>query len=464
VDAKELIQQTKFTPFEAKNKTFPNDRVIVGMSQTIHSRLKKDTEFLKRFDLVIVDEAHVWVHNSIFEFLRSDCKIIGFTATPVRLTRTTFLDERGEEWTREQLMSDVYNDIVCGPEISELIEMGYLVDEQLAVIQVKGLENLKTDGQSGEYTNDSLNEVFDNNNYAVDVLTEYEKYCKGKKTILYNSTTKTNLRIFNLFVAAGYNCRMYDSVNSEITERRGVVEWFRNTPDAILFNVNVFTKGFDVRDVEAIILARATASLSLFIQIAGRGARTTDQIFKDRFMFVDGGGNAAKFGMWSAPRDWRKIFFHGLKPIKKKREALEDVKDCKECGAIVARHETICPYCGHVFVVKPKKVVVTETKIVKVVYPSFLPIYNYTKANKEDVFFALKVLNNQILSMFIDNDVSFDSAIKAIKSGEFKRKMQKYYAPVYRKLIYSDLPSSSNRTYQYQFEILTKTILRYYKK
>jgi len=229
VDAKELIQQTKFTPFEAKNKTFPNDRVIVGMSQTIHSRLKKDTEFLKRFDLVIVDEAHVWVHNSIFEFLRSDCKIIGFTATPVRLTRTTFLDERGEEWTREQLMSDVYNDIVCGPEISELIEMGYLVDEQLAVIQVKGLENLKTDGQSGEYTNDSLNEVFDNNNYAVDVLTEYEKYCKGKKTILYNSTTKTNLRIFNLFVAAGYNCRMYDSVNSEITERRGVVEWFRNT-------------------------------------------------------------------------------------------------------------------------------------------------------------------------------------------------------------------------------------------
>ena len=97
--------------------------------------------------------------NKNFSLLKPECKILGVTATPVRSQRETFLDARDEEWTREQLMSDVYEDIVCGIGIDELIDKGFLVDEQLLEISVN-TTGLKTDS-TGEFTNDSINEVFE---------------------------------------------------------------------------------------------------------------------------------------------------------------------------------------------------------------------------------------------------------------------------------------------------------------
>ena len=109
VDAVELVQQTAKTikgagTFEAKNKKFPSDRIVIAMSQTIASRAKKNPEIISDFDLVIVDEAHVWVHNKNFDLLDPRCKILGVTATPVRSKRISFFTDTGDEWTREELI------------------------------------------------------------------------------------------------------------------------------------------------------------------------------------------------------------------------------------------------------------------------------------------------------------------------------------------------------------------------
>ena len=98
-------------------------------------------------------------------------------------------------------------------------------------------------------------------------------------------------------------------VNNEPKERTEVIEWFKNQRDAVLINTGCFTKGFDVCDVEVILMARATKSLSLWIQIAGRGARKTSKIEKPYFLLIDGGNNNEEHGIFSFERDWRKIFF-----------------------------------------------------------------------------------------------------------------------------------------------------------
>jgi superfamily II DNA or RNA helicase len=468
VDSVELVVQTAKTikgagTFEAKDKVFPINNIVIAMSETIWSRSKKNKDIIKSFDLLIVDEAHIWSHNKNFDLLKPECKILGVTATPVRLKRINFFDEHNQEWTREELMSDVYDDIVCGIGIDELIEKGYLVDEQLAKIKIDE-SKLKTDA-TGEFTNDSINETFDNEKYSVDILAEYEKHCKGKKTMIFTPNTKVNLNIFNLFVDAGYNCQMYDSVNSEKKERHNIVNWFKETDSAVLFNVSCFTKGFDVTDVEAIILARATASLSLFIQIAGRGARTTDKIYKDRFIFVDAGGNSDRFGMWSQPRDWERIFFKGLKPPKKKREALDEIKECNNCGYLMARHEIKCPECGHIEEPKekkPKEQSQQTTEFVKIIYPKADKIIKYSIDKMEDTFFALKILNNQILDLFIITKVTKEQFELSLRNGVFRKKMEKIFKPHFYKIIYSELRSESNRTYLRQLEILTNKIKKYY--
>jgi superfamily II DNA or RNA helicase len=468
VDSVELVGQTAKTikgagTFEAKDKIFPINNIVIAMSETVWSRSKKNSDIIKSFDLLIVDEAHVWSHNKNFDLLKRECKILGVTATPVRLKRITFFDEQNEEWTREELMSDVYNDIVCGIGIDELIEKGFLVDEQLAKIKIDE-SKLKTDA-TGEFTNDSINDTFDNEKYSVDILNEYEKHCKGKKTMIFTPNTKVNLNIFNIFIEAGYNCKMYDSVNSEKKERHNIVNWFKNTDSAILFNVSCFTKGFDVTDVEAIILARATASLSLFIQIAGRGARTTDKIYKDRFIFVDAGGNSDRFGMWSQPRDWERIFFKGLKKPKKKREPLDEIKECSNCGFLKAKHEIECPECGHVEEPKEKKEIAQKeqtTELVKIIYPNADKIIKYSIDKMEDVFFALKILNNQILDLFIITKVTKEQFETTLQNGIFIKKMDKIFKPHFYKIIYSQLRSDSNRTYFRQLEILTNKIKKHY--
>jgi len=467
VDSVELIQQTaKAIPgagtFEAKDKIFPLSRIVVAMSQTIASRAKRNPNIINSFDLLIVDEAHVWVHNKNFSLLKPECKILGVTATPVRSQRETFLDERNEEWTREQLMSDVYEDIVCGIGIDELIKQGFLVDEQLLEISVN-TSGLKTDS-TGEFTNDSINEVFDNEKYSIDILTEYQKYCEGKKTMIFTPNTTINKNIYELFCNKGFNCQIYDSVNSQKSERFSTVEWFKNTSDAVLFNVGCFTKGFDVTDVEAIILARATASLSLFIQIAGRGARTTDKIFKDRFIFIDGGKNSERFNMWSYPRNWENIFFKGLNPPKKKKEPLDDIKECECCGALMARSDIECPECGHIQEPKLKKesVKIQTVRAVNIVYPNAEKIIKYAKKVNQDVFFALKILNKQILELFLISDVTCETFLKTLYNGNFRKKMDKIFRPHFYNIVYSNLESQSNRTYEQQLKNLTNQIKKHY--
>jgi superfamily II DNA or RNA helicase len=89
-------------------------------------------------------------------------------------------------------------------------------------------------------------------------------------------------------------------------ERKEILQWFSETPDAILSSVSILTTGFDEPTVETIILNRATRSLTLYFQMIGRGSRYLPN--KEEFTVVDMGNNIARFGLWSAPVDWQEIF------------------------------------------------------------------------------------------------------------------------------------------------------------
>ncbi|HET8736577.1 MAG TPA: helicase-related protein, partial [Pricia sp.] len=102
-----------------------------------------------------------------------------------------------------------------------------------------------------------------------------------------------------------YNIRHLDNKNSA-TERKEILKWFSETPDAILTSVSILTTGFDEPTVETIMLNRATRSLTLYFQMIGRGSRVLPE--KEKFNVVDLGNNVARFGLWSAPIDWQEIF------------------------------------------------------------------------------------------------------------------------------------------------------------
>lgn len=450
----------------------------VAMVETANNRIKKNPYFFKDVGLLIVDECHILIFDKIFPHFEN-AKILGCTATPVVLKRIKYYkckycktkhDEETEccdtvtdEWSRPFTLSEIYEDIICGPNIDELIKRDRLVREISFVENYIDESKLKTDSD-GEFTSGSLDEQYGSENAVFNVLLNYEKLCKGKKTLIFNSSAKVNLLLYEKFKEAGHNVRMFDSINKDTSgNRKQVIDWFKdpNNRDCVLLNVGVFTTGFDVTDIEAIILNRATASLSLFLQMVGRGGRITDVIYKDNFILIDGGGNIARHQEWSDPtRDWERIFSEGIGKERMKKEDVLDVNSCDSCGFLYPKSEPTCPECGFEIKPKPKKEKSESenvlTPIREIPPPNGERIYAYTVKNNENVNFAFKILINQIVEMFIFYRVSAEQYKAAKQRKEVERKVKKMIQKCYFTLISkTDISAPNNRTIKY---LLDKTI------
>jgi len=364
-------------------------------------------------------------------------------------------------------MSEIYQDIVVGASIGDLIKLGNLVQEITFVKNYTDNSKLKIDSKTLDYSEQSMNDAYNDENALFNVVLNYKEICEGKKTMVFNSSSKSNLLVYNKFLEAGYNVKMFDSIN-ECESRKSVVNWFKNTPNAILCNVSVFTTGFDVTDVEAIILNRPTNSLSLFLQMVGRGGRSTKSIYKDNFIVIDGGGNIDRHNEWSdATRDWKRIFFEGLNKEKEKskKENIEDVQQCDECGFLMPKTLDECPECGYKIPKKVKEKVednIVSMPIKKIPSPNAEKIYIYTKSQNQDLNFAWRILINQLFDLFRYYRVTKDVYLKSKNSGELDKKLKLMITKCYFTLkSKNDISSGTERTIQYLIN-KTKTKLEDY--
>jgi superfamily II DNA or RNA helicase len=456
VDSIDLVNQTVATFTKqgldvgcvlAGCKKIPDNKVIVAMVKSLWNRRKK----LPKFDYCIIDECHIWEFNKLFEFL-PNCKRIGFTATPVRLKRYKI----NEHETAVETMSEWYDDIVCGKPIEWLMNNGYLIPETNEYIDFDG-SGLKTDA-SGEFTASSLKEVFQSETYTKALRKTFDTYCDGKKTMIFTSATETNALYAELF--KDKNVRTYDSINNKSHERTEVVEWFKNERDPVLINTGCFTKGFDVCDVEVILVARATMSLSLYIQICGRGARTTNKIEKPNFLIIDGGNNNDLHGVFSFDRDWKKIFSD-----KQIKSFLIDIYECEECGFQFPRKDKVCPNCGCEIPEqeaeekeKEQKEFVIKGQKSKPVIPSIDINFHINKSHTK--YETLKTLKNKWVLFLCKFEITAENFNHHIANGNIDLRFKIYLRPIYFKILKSDLKDSKRIKYQ----TFTDQIIKEYRK
>ena len=297
----ELSQQTSkmLHGFGVKNKIINSEvkdlsdqdeyMCFVAMVETLNNRLQEEKVEIGDIGLVIIDEAHYNSFRKLFKYFEKSV-ILGVTATP--LSSNIKLP-----------MKDNYQKLIVGESISSLINKKFLAKADMYNYDVS-LQSLKL-GMNGDYTVKSSDELYGNQSMLGKLLNAYTEIAKGTKTLIFNNGISTSRYVYEIFSKAGYNIRHLDNKNSA-SERREILDWFSNTPDAILTSVSILTTGFDEPSVETIILNRATRSLTLYFQMIGRGSRILPN--KDGFTVVDMGNNVARFGMWNAPIDWQEIF------------------------------------------------------------------------------------------------------------------------------------------------------------
>lgn len=297
----ELSRQTSnmLTEFHVKNKVInssvkslpdKNDYMcFVAMVETLNNRLNDDMITMEEVGLVIIDEAHYNSFRKLFSFF-GKCFLLGVTATP--LSSNINLP-----------MKDSYDELIVGNPIQSLIDNGFLSKASTYSFDV-GLGSLKI-GINGDYSIKSSEMLYSNSVMQNKLLQAYEQKSKGKKTLIFNAGINTSRHVFETFNDAGYEIRHLDNANTK-QQRQDILEWFNKKPDAIITSVGILTTGFDEPTIETIILNRATRSLSLYFQMIGRGSRVLPG--KTTFDVIDLGNNVPRFGFWSSPVDWQKIF------------------------------------------------------------------------------------------------------------------------------------------------------------
>jgi superfamily II DNA or RNA helicase len=291
-------------------KTIPDQSKFMcftAMVETLNNRLNENDKFIENIGLVIVDEAHYNSFRKIFHHF-SNGNILGVTATPLSSNRSLPLN-------------DNYHKLLVGESISSLIEKGYLSDANTYSYDVN-LHGLKI-GSNGDFTVNSSDVVYGNYFMQEKLLFAYEEVSVGDKTLIFNSGIETSLRVEETFKKRGHKIRHLDSTFSD-KDRRDVVQWFKETPDAILTSVGILTTGFDEPTVRTIILNRATRSLTLYHQMIGRGSRRLPN--KDTFKIIDLGNNVRRFGYWQDYLNWQDAFRFPDRFLESRLSEMEDLE------------------------------------------------------------------------------------------------------------------------------------------
>lgn len=481
VNREELLEQTSSLFNEGYDLGFikagvnqiPINKVVIAMVETLDRRLKKGLININDFDLIIVDEIQNTQFVKCFDGYVN--RLLGFTATPVTDKKeryslcgvcgkrhekvTTCCEEETLKANKKISLSRWYGELITGIKISELIEQCRLTPVREYVCDTPNIEKLKTDA-SGGFTSKSESEVFDDFVSIENLVINYERHSKGLKTMIFNSTINSNNLAYEELLKRGYNVKSYDSKSKE--SRVKIVDWFRNTPDGILMSVGVFTTGFDVDDVQSIIMNRATKSLSLYHQIVGRGGRITDKIYKPYFKLIDLGGNVDRFNSWDFNLNWEKIYYD-----EKEKVVIPNEQICPECGAFNDNYFYLepCYECGYEEEKPDPKVKETKTLIARerkpLPKPNPIIILNYALKNDLDINEAKVKTADYLVEMFKAAKTPKEVYTKNIKT--VRNRVNELITPIYFALHSSELKGNKNRTITDFINKVIKKIDSYYE-
>lgn len=305
----------------------PWEKIQVASAQTLARRKWPDV------DLILVDECHSRYEDTTRRVEKRDVLTVGLTATPFAkgLGRT-------------------YQAVVTATTTNWLIQNGFLAPFRIFAASAPDMTGVKV-SSTGEWDSDeSATRAMP---IIGDCVAEYLKHADGKKFICFGVNVAHCEEIQRQFMAAGVLCGLY-TYQSGDTERADAVKEFRK-PDSCLrglISVSALAKGFDVEDVEVIILARPLRkSLAEHIQMIGRGLRTDPNNPAKVCTILDHANNCTRF--WGPMQEFfeegKVELDDGTKKEAKPKEAAEKTpRKCPQCHH-VHDPKPFCPACGFAY-------------------------------------------------------------------------------------------------------------------
>ena len=227
-------------------------------------------------DLVIIDEAH-----RCFEFYER------WMADPVWQT-VPFIGLSATPWTKG--LGKHFDDLIIAATTAEMIEAGHLSKFRVFAPDHPDLRGVKN--VAGDYHEGQLSEVMNKAVLTANIVETWLQKGEDRPTLCFAVDRAHAKALQQQFEAAGVPTGYQDAHTSK-EERAEIRRKFHRGEIKVVCNVGTLTTGVDW-DVRCIVFARPTRSEILYVQIVGRGLRTTEG--KDDCLILDHSDTALRLG------------------------------------------------------------------------------------------------------------------------------------------------------------------------
>jgi DNA repair protein RadD len=270
--------------------------------------LTKWSERMPKASLVIFDECHHAVASTWASIANryGDAKLLGLTATP----------QRGDG----KPIGDIFDDLVVGVTMRELVELGHLVPCRVWSPPVNSLD-------AGEL--------------AISPVDAYRAHGNDGQAVIFCSNREHAERVAQEMTDGGYPTGVVHGSLASKERSETLAKLERGALRAVA-NVFVLTEGWDSPTVSVCILARKPQHAGTYLQMVGRVLRPAPG--KDFATLLDLGGASLEHG----PPEMDRVFTLDGKGISKVER--ENIRQCHACGAVfLAAGQSSCPTCGITF-------------------------------------------------------------------------------------------------------------------
>lgn len=304
-------------------------------------------EYWDKVDLLFVDEAHMISPKAATTYKRviailtqknPRLRVIGFTATGYRMGQGKLIEEGGLFTHECYNIADIkgFERLLSEKHLSPLIPKR--TKERLDVGNV-GIQN-------GDFVKGALEaavNVDDVNERAIYETLELAEH--RRHWLLFASGTSHADNIAAIINRYGINCAAVHT-KKPIEYNNEMIAAFRKGELRALVNMNMLTIGFNYRPIDFIGMYRPTLSTSLWVQMLGRGTRSSEETGKTDCLVADFAQNAQRLGPIDDPC---------VPNPKKKGKGSLPVKECEVCNTWNHPRVLYCTCCGSEFEISNEK-------------------------------------------------------------------------------------------------------------
>jgi len=300
--------------------------------------------------VVIVDECHLvsdgekTVYRKIIDALAPRF-CIGLTGTPWRLGNGRIFGP-GKFWEA----------CVASVEMSALFHQGMLTPYVLpSVEQIIDTSSVST--TAGDFNQKELEKVSSTRETVSRCIDQWERLASDRNLTLIFCCSIAHAKMVHELMSER---RYFGAVLTEETDPIQRAQILKDAKDGLyqyIANVAVLTTGVDLPRIDCLLFLRATQSLSLFIQMAGRALRLYPG--KENALMIDCAGNFERLGTPEnpiEPRERKKrvkftdeqYIAMGIDPRFMK--GTSGTKECAKCRTVLPSAARFCYRCGDVII------------------------------------------------------------------------------------------------------------------